>query len=514
MQFKLNTAARCRNGSVPEYLSSFADHRPASVIQRNWQAMAENSSNIQRLNVYQGLTDRTKIFRHVVPQRPVVQRIITIKGRPLNLAEDAIALVAQPAVTGIKGTQQEVSDALRELNKKNFDTTIEFLAKGVVAYILMERKKFTFEALLIAAEAAELDDGPAWGIGASIENEEWLKLRNAEETPHRSLVANAKKLPPAGIVLFCEIANSCGGFGGEAIVRSLDIDLKMMKQEEDQKRSESELVGKARSGNAAAIKRGEQATSGMPGVLFGLQSLQHQKGLPKSIELRILSMLPAKDLVSFSQVSHAARKLAENTPVQGLSATLAHIKQSIAGFQSVGYHGASDRDAMSLYEGVKSMPVEQTNFDGRAQLGPGFYVTQGFNEIERKAAEFFANHRIAKLSLQVATQPHEQLFKVFMRGLQTLRSIEADQKEWWPEKGSNPSYMKHDMVTGNIDMGGKSLTLRGGERAQRDPRQIKINPGLLANPGEFAIAILPLLDNTGSLDPRYLAQLYRKLNPF
>lgn len=195
----------------------------------------------------------------------------------------------------------------------------------------------------------------------------------------------------------------------------------------------------------------------------------------------IASFLPTRDLVNFAQVNRRTHSVAEKTPVEGSRARLSDVRdhfQRTADYQFTGLHGASSLDAPSLYRGVTITGNEGSNFSGKTQLGPGFYMTHGDARPEAIAAQEFAKNR----TQQRGGQP--EVFRVYTRGLQNLQSVQIQSPSLWdasttqPPKYMRPDFRGSDVVQGDIS--GYYFAIEN-----RSAKQIKINPHIIgADPAE------------------------------
>jgi hypothetical protein len=239
-----------------------------------------------------------------------------------------------------------------------------------------------------------------------------------------------------------------------------------------------------------------------------LEDLRLQN-FPDDVLAMIFSHLTPKDIASYRRVNKRFAKVGSDTMLsERHRVTFGDIVEDLRGFQLVGLHGASKKDAQS-YHIVINPDFLGGNFDGRGQLGEGFYSSQGWGKAEKIAASSYAQNRAEK------RHSKPRIFRVYDKRVTGFHEFTSDgptkKAPWWPTKEQNPDYMKkveekelRDPRTGprKIVIGADAVTApTGNSYGGREcnpggcPQQIKYNPQAIKS-GRVTLRLIP--ENPGS----------------
>jgi hypothetical protein len=187
------------------------------------------------------------------------------------------------------------------------------------------------------------------------------------------------------------------------------------------------------------------------------------------IAAKMLSFLPAGTLAATRSVSKAFKHVADATPVEGGPVKMGEMTEHFAGYEPTGMHGASSKDAASLYGGVSI--GHDSNYDKGSKLGPGFYMTPGSDPIEKRTAGEFATNRTHKVGGTAA------IYRVLTRKLETLRKNAVQPGPWLktnpPSKELRPDFRGGDALTSELS----DMRHHGDPRS---PKELKIAPHMIS----------------------------------
>ena len=406
-------------------------------------------------------------------QAAPIQRQIVLSDleRPLDPEADADLVLSHPIVQGLEPvpTREQVIAALGEANKKDVTVGIPQVAAFVKAALYdgeespQDLAADDWGSMLDLAEASAIDDGLIWAHSWKIDDEwtqGWLWLMNGEESGAVTMRI-FRDLSDAAFGVFLEVMESTPANSKIPYYKTMRA-----KHAEAAKNIAHERALVARHPG-----RAPSATGGGTGTGFD--------ATPFTIISQIFEMLMVPDLVRLARTSKGMKGLVELMPLYGIDVTLSELSELMNGLQLRGLHGASNLDLLSLSHGIRPMPLDEGNFDGRSQLGPGFYLTDGSGDASQSAASFYTGARRSALNKRGEVRhPDPAVLGVFTRGLDGLTSKEVPDGEWWDrlprhlvEDGETPA---PDLLTASIDTGGK----------HDHGSQIKLNPKVFTQLGK------------------------------